>query len=53
MEASLGGVQVEESGDRDPEVGRGSMPLSSDVADPPLPEIVDPSTTEAAEPRSL
>ncbi|XP_052297289.1 uncharacterized protein LOC107178889 [Citrus sinensis] len=52
VEAALGGVQVEEAGDRAPEVGQGSVPPLPDVADSPLPEIVDPSTVEAADPHN-
>ncbi|KAH9726293.1 hypothetical protein KPL70_008213 [Citrus sinensis] len=53
VEAPLGGVQVEEAGDRAPEVGQGSVPPPPDVADLPLPEIADPSTVEAADPHNL
>ena len=53
VEAPLGGVQVEEAGDRAPEVGQGSVPPPPDVADLPLPEIADPSTVEAADPDNL
>ena len=53
MEAPLGWVQVEEAGDRAPEVGQGSMPPPPDVADPSPLEITDPSTSEAAKPHNL
>ncbi|XP_052291913.1 uncharacterized protein LOC127900751 [Citrus sinensis] len=52
-EAPLGGVQVEEAGDRAPEIGQGSVPPPPDVGNPPLPEIADPSTVEAADPHNL
>ena len=53
VEALLGGVHEEEAGDRTPEVGQRLVLSPLDVADPPFPEIVNPSTTEAVEPHNL